>query len=300
MSPASSTLPIASSALSLEIAVVGAEMQDLRDADGRSLQWDGDPAVWSGRAPILFPIVGELAGGHYRLDGREYPLGRHGFARRATFDVVAHDARSAVLRLAASDETRAVYPFEFVLDVAYTVDDTGLAIDATVANRGDRPMPASFGVHSAFRWPLPYGALRADHDIRFEREEPAPIRRLDGDGLVLPDPLPTPVDGRVLALRDALFDDDALVFDHVASRRVSYGAAGGPRIDVGFPDFPMLGVWTKPGGAHFVCIEPWQGLADPVGFDGDLFAKPGIVTIAPGASRTFSMTIAVSPADASR
>ncbi len=294
MNPESPTVRIASSALSLSIATLGAEMHDLRDADGRSLQWDGDPAVWAGRAPILFPIVGELAGGHYRLDGRAYPLGRHGFARKSSFSVVAHDERSAVLRLAASDATRAVYPFEFTLDVAYTVDNDGLAIDATIVNGGERPMPASFGVHPAFRWPLPYDQPRADHDVRFERDEPAPIRRLDAAGLVLPEPQPTPVEERVLALRDALFDDDALVFDRVASRRVSYGAPQGPRVEVTFADFPFLGVWTKPGGAHFVCIEPWQGIADPVGYDGDLFEKPGIVVIEPGRSRTFSMTIAVS------
>ena len=53
----------------------------------------------------------------------------------------------------------------------------------------------------------------------------------------------------------------------------------------------MLGVWTKPGGARFVCIEPWHGVADPVGFDGDLWEKPGIVAIAPRRARTFAMTI---------
>jgi galactose mutarotase-like enzyme len=107
------------------------------------------------------------------------------------------------------------------------------------------------------------------------------IRRIDANGLLLPTPQPTPVDGEVLVLRDELFIDDALIFDRLTSRHVSYGASRGPRLRLDFEGFPMLGVWTKPGGAGFICIEPWQGCADPVGYDGDIRDKPGIVMIEP-------------------
>jgi len=285
-------LTIASTGLSARIATFGSELQDLADGEGRRLQWDGDPAVWSGRAPILFPIIGELAGGHYRLDGRSYAMGRHGFARRSLFEVVSHDDGSAVLRLAANDETRKAYPFEFTLDVAFSLSAATLSVAATIANHGDAPMPASLGFHPAFRWPLPFGQPRAAHDIRFAQDEPAPIRGLDRNGLVKPESFATPVDRDVLVLCDDLFVDDALIFDRVVSRRVTYGAAAGPRIEVRFDDFPALGVWTKPG-AGFVCIEPWQGIADPVGFQGEFRDKPGIVTMAAGGSRRFAMSIAL-------
>lgn len=291
-------LSISSDRLSARIATLGAELQDLRDAEGRLLQWDGDPAVWAGRAPILFPIVGELAQGRCRIGHSTYAMPRHGFARRSTFEVLSHDDASARLRLVATAASRAMYPFDFRLDVAYAIDDATLSITATIANDGDVAMPASLGFHPAFAWPLPYGRARDEHVVTFERDEPAPIRALDAHGLVVPARRPTPVTGRTLALRDDLFDDDALVFDALASRRVTYGArrdddAAGPRIAVGFDDFPTLGVWSKPGGARFVCIEPWQGHADPVGFDGDLADKPGMIVIAPGAARSFRLTIAL-------
>ena len=151
-------------------------------------------------------------------------------------------------------------------------------------------MPASFGSHPAFRWPLPFGQPREDHPSRFALHEPAPVRRIDADGFLLPEPQPTPVDGEVLRLRDDLFVDDALIFDRLKSRRVSYGASDGPRLDVEFADFPTLGVWTKPG-AGFICIEPWQGFSDPVGFAGELRDKPGMIEIAPGASKRLAMRI---------
>ena len=286
------TLKIGSGALTAQIALVGAELRDLADANGRALQWDGDPAVWNGRAPILFPIVGTLVDGHYRHDGRTYAMARHGFARRSTFEVVAHAATSATLRLRADDTTRAVYPFEFELTIAYAIEGPVLTIAATIANRGPTPMPASLGFHPAFRWPLPYGEPRADHALRFAQDEPAPVRRLDGDGLLLPDARPTPVVGATLPLADALFADDALIFDRLAGRSVRYGAPRGPALEVGFHGFPLLGVWSKPG-AGFVCIEPWQGVTDPVGFDGELREKPGIVILAPEAARSFAMTIAL-------
>lgn len=286
------TIELASDRLSARVAIIGAELQDLRDARGLRLQWDGDPAVWSGRAPILFPIVGALAGGRYRLDGRTFEMGRHGFARHAIFDVVSHDAGTALLRLHADDRTLAAYPFHFRLDVAFALVGTTLRVTATVANLDDGPMPVSFGFHPAFAWPLPYGEARDDHAIRFACDEPAPVRRIDGDGLLLVDPQPTPVDGDTLHLRDALFADDAMILDHPASREVVYGAPQGPRLRIAFDGFTSLGLWSKPG-AGFVCIEPWQGHADPVGFNGDFRSKPGIVLVAPGASRVWSMTISL-------
>jgi galactose mutarotase-like enzyme len=283
-------ISIGSDTLRAEVAPLGAELVRLSTGDGRELQWDGDPAVWNGRAPLLFPIIGSLARGRYRLGEETFALPRHGFARRSDFEVVTHDAAHAHLRLAADEATRAVYPFDFTLDLVYAIEGAALSVAATVANRGDGPMPASFGFHPAFRWPLPFRQARADHVIRFDHAEPAPIRRLDADGCLLPKALPSPVVGRTLALRDELFVEDALIFDHPASRRVVYGAPGGKAIAVSFDGMPQLGVWSKPG-AGFVCIEPWHGFADPVGFTGTLFEKPGVVVIEPGGSHAFGMKI---------
>ncbi len=278
---------IGAGGLRARINLRGAELWQWIDRDGVDLLWAGDPQVWSGRAPILFPIVGSLAGGVYRYQGAEYPLARHGFARHADFALVERDAESALLRLAASDESRRVYPFEFELDLRFTCSAGALAVAVSVRNLGDVPMPFSFGFHPALRWPLEPGAARAGHAIRFFAPEPAPISKLDGAGLILPARQPSPVEDRQLDLRDELFTADALIFTDLASRCVDYGAQEqgrqrGRHIRVDFANLPLLGVWTKPG-AGYICIEPWQGLADPAGFAGDIFAKPGIVALAPAA-----------------
>ncbi len=150
-------------------------------------------------------------------------------------------------------------------------------------------MPASFGFHPAFHWPLPYGGAREAHEIRFEAPEPHPIRR-PADGLIALAAHPSPVEGRRLKLRDDLFDAGALVFDRLGSRSVQYGTPEGRSITVAFRDMPHLGLWTKPG-AGFICIEPWQGHADPEGFEGELAEKPGIVLIPAGDARSFRMKI---------
>jgi galactose mutarotase-like enzyme len=159
-----------------------------------------------------------------------------------------------------------------------------------VTNRGDADMPASFGFHPAFAWPLPYGEPRAAHRIRFEQDEPARLNGVSEDGLLLPAERDSPLDGRVLHLEDGLFERDALVWEDVQSRAVTYGAERGPALHIAFPDMPMLGIWTKPG-ARYVCVEPWQGHADPVGFGGEIWEKPGMLRIAPGESRAFEMQV---------
>lgn len=278
--------------LSAAINPLGAELTHLRDAEGRELMTDADPAYWTGHAPILFPIIGRLSGDTLRLDGRNYAMKQHGFARHETFDLAAHTATSATFRLTANDETRADYPFEFVLEVRFSIDAATLAIDVRIANPGSAPLPTSLGFHPAFAWPLPYGRPRDEHRITFAADETGDIVELAGG--LFASRRPSPLDGRILHLADDLFAQDALIWDPVASHSVTYGAADGPQLRVDFPDTPYLGIWTKPGAA-FVCIEPWHGHADPAGFDGDFRTKPGVFEVAPGSDWACRMAITLEP-----
>jgi galactose mutarotase-like enzyme len=285
---------LGSAELTAQVDPLGAQLSVLRDRAERDLLWNGDPSVWSGRAPLLFPIVGALAGGAYRVDSKTYHLPRHGFARHSVFQVVESSATSAVFRLNADDVTLQLYPFSFQLDVQFALDGATLSVTALIRNLGDRKMPASFGYHPAFRWPLPYGQQRSEHAIEFASEELSPVRRLDKDGLLMPERFPTPVVQRRLALQDTLFQNDAIIFDDLRSRAVIYGATDGPRIRLAFPDAPFLGVWSKPQ-ANFICIEPWHGVADPQGYSGNFSAKPGIFMVAPSASMAARLIITLLP-----
>lgn len=283
-------LTVSSGALSAQINPFGAQLSALRDPSGRELMWDGNPAFWSGRAPLLFPIVGTLRDGVYRVSGKTYALARHGFARGRPFEVLNASPVDAVLRLKADDATLAVYPFCFQLQVRFEIEGSTLMVKTLVRNDGEVPMPASFGYHPAFRWPLPFGAARALHAIEFELEEPESVRRLDTAGLVTAAEYPTPVRARRLLLDDDLFRDDVVIFPTLRSQGLSYGASTGPRLALRFPDTPYLGLWSKPG-APFICIEPWHGMSDPVGFTGDFTAKPGVFSVPPGAHRELTMQV---------
>ena len=268
---------------------LGAELVSLRDAQGREWMSDGDPAYWTGRAPLLCPIVGKLNGDAYRLDGKEYALPQHGFARRREFSPIEQAANRAVFRLVDDEQTRAVYPFAFALDATFTLTDATLAMAITVTNTGDRAMPMSFGFHPAFAWPLPGSGTKQGHSIVFERGEPAALNRIEG-GLIGAADRDTPVEGDTLWLHDELFEQDALVWEAPASRALRYGCKGGPELAIAFPDMPTLALWTKPG-ARFICIEPWQGHADPVGFTGEIWDKPGMLRLEPGERRAFKMAV---------
>ena len=288
------TIRIGSPQLTAEIALRGAELVRLQDEAARDLLWDGDPAFWSGRAPILFPIVGRLTDDHVTVEGTRYPMRQHGIARTSAFTLAAHDGASCRLRLAADAQTRAAYPFDFVLDLDYRIEGATLTLSGMVHNAGTIPMPASFGFHPAFRRPLPYGAAPADHVVIFAEEEPEPIAGVEG-GLLSDRRKPSPLRGRTLDLGPHLFDEDALVFLAPRSRSVHYGPPGGRGLRVDFADMPQLGIWSKPG-APFLCIEPWSGYASPVGFDGELAEKPGMTLLAAGESRRFAMTVTLDAA----
>lgn len=288
------TIRIGSPQLTAEIALRGAELVRLQDEAGRDLLWDGDPAFWSGRAPILFPIVGRLTDDSLTVGGTRYPMRQHGIARTSAFALVDRDEASCRLRLAADAETRRAYPFDFVLDLDYRIEGATLTLAGTVSNPGSVVLPASFGFHPAFRRPLPYGAGAADPVVTFAEEEPEPIASVAG-GLLAEGRKPSPLRGRTLDLGPHLFDEDALVFLAPRSRSVHYGLPGGRGLRVDFAGMPQLGIWSKPG-APFLCIEPWSGYASPVGFDGDLAEKPGMTMVAPGDARRFAMAVTLDAA----
>jgi galactose mutarotase-like enzyme len=281
---------IASPALSAQINPLGAELWRLQDAEGRDLLWDGDPAWWSGRAPLLFPIVGRVPDDRYTHDGAAYELPRHGFARRRAFEVIRQAPALARLRLLADAETRAVYPFDFVLEAEFEIAGAELRTTISIANRGPTAMPATFGFHPAFRWPLPGAGERGDHLIIFEQDEPAPMRRLDAAGLLEPERLPTPIAGRRLPLSDALFANDALIFDAPRSRSLRYGGAAGPALTISWTGTPHLGIWTRPG-APYVCIEPWCAMSAAADAPTALADRQDLLHLAPGASVDVSMTV---------
>jgi galactose mutarotase-like enzyme len=286
----SAWVSISSDHLVAEIDPLGAQLSSLKTHAALDLLWNGDPKVWAGRAPLLFPIVGVLVGGAYRLGTKTYRLPRHGFARGKLFSMESKDSSAASFRLVADESSLQVYPFQFELDVRYELKGATLSVTTWIRNPGGAAMPASFGYHPGFRWPLPFGQARSSHFVEFESDEPAPARRIDSAGLLTPERHPTPIIQRRLAIADSLFQDDVLIFDQIKSRSVLYGSNDGPRIKIGFPDAPYLGVWTKPG-APFICIEPWHGVTDPEGFSGDFKDKPGVFVLKAGGSLCTRMDI---------
>jgi galactose mutarotase-like enzyme len=280
---------IQSNGIAATIKADGAELCSLKTADGLELLWQAGPE-WPRHAPLLFPIVGQLKNDQLMHRGKTYPMMKHGVARDHRFAWIEQSATSCRLVLDDNAETRARYPFPFRLTVAYDVGMSKLDVSVEIANTGEEMMPASIGGHPAFNWPLLPGLARESYSLTFSHEEPAPIRRL-ADGLMRAKPEPNPIQGKTLQLSPALFTDDAIILDRLASKSVRFAGDRGPSIEMSWEGFPQLGVWSN--GAPFLCIEPWHGFASPVEFDGEFADKPGLMHFAPGEKRTFGYRIRV-------
>lgn len=280
--------------LTAAVKAHGAELCSLRH-DGTEFIWQAGPD-WPRHAPLLFPIVGRLANDELRHKGKPYRMTQHGFARDLRFDWVERSASRCVLVLTDSAATRERYPFAFRLVASYVLDEAGLELTLGIANTGEETLPASIGGHPAFNWPLQTGLPKESYALTFAQEESSPVRRLDG-GLLRASHEQNPVRGKLLDLSESLFAADAIIFDRINSRSLRYaagqGASHGPWLELSWQGFRELGVWSKPSGAPFLCIEPWRGYASPAGFDGEFSDKPGLMHIAPGAEERLSFRIDV-------
>lgn len=285
------SIEISGGGVAARIAPKGAELAALA-INGRDLVWSPDARWWTSTAPILFPVVGKSPDGKVRIDGRSHPMNPHGFARDRVFAVIAQSADRVVFETTDDDATRASFPFAFALRLEFAARDGKLFTTASIENRDAKPFPFAFGYHPAFIWPL--DTTRGQYVCLFEKEETAPVRRASQTtGLLHQQRFDTPVAGRRLNPHDDMFVEGAFHFETLNSRRVWFGIEGQTGIDVAFPDSPQLGIWTKPG-APYLCIEPWQGLAEQDGADGDMSTRPGTRILPPREIAAYRLDIGLS------
>ena len=272
------------------VAGDGAELRSWRPAGGPELLWHGDPAHWPFWAPILFPIVGTLKDDRYRWQGRTYEMFRHGFTRFRPFARVTANEHQATFALVDDAQTRAAYPFPFRLSVDYEIAARTLDVGFAVENRGKEPMPYAVGFHPAFNWPFAGGA-KEDYRVEFEAEEAATVPEVTGAGLVRRSQRPSPLEGRRLDLRPALFADGAFVFPNARSREMAFAAKDGSALVMTAEGFPHLVVWTKPA-APYISLETWTSHSDYEDSDGDFAAKPDMRMLPPGETALHSVRLA--------
>lgn len=227
--------------------------------------WQADPTVWGWHAPNLFPVVGGCLNNQLLIDGQAYPMERHGFARQTEFVEIESTLTHAVFSLRSSDATRQNYPYEFDFQLIYELTDAQLSVTYRLVNEGGNTMYFSVGAHPAFNVPFLPGEAYEDYSLEFENDEPLQTHLLSTAGLFSGETQPVLTQNKELPLTKHLFDQDALVFKNLNSRRVTLkNNRQKHAVLVSFTDFPYLGLWAKPG-APFVCIEPWLGCADSEG-----------------------------------
>lgn len=263
---------ISNSTLKASINHAGAELISLKD-NQKEYIWEGNPNFWGKHSPVLFPIVGTLKNNTYNVHEKDYQLTRHGFARDMEFQLIEKTGNSAVFSLESNEETLKRYPFEFELQLVYTIENTSLNIEYIVINKSERKMPFSIGAHPAIALPENF----ENYAFKFEKEETLEYNLLEND-LISNKTETLKTRNNVVPLTYKLFENDALVFKTLESNSLTILENSKPYVQVDFEDFPSLGIWTK-DQAPFICIEPWFGYSDTAENSGDLFKKEGILIL---------------------
>lgn len=274
----------------------GAELRSIKErADETEYLWDGNPEWWKYSSPVLFPIVGKLRDGKYRVSGAEYELPGHGFGRISDFELVARQQDSIEFVLEWSEDTLKVYPWKFALYVSYELEENKIKVIWRVRNLDEKHMVFSIGAHGAFRCPIVPGEKFEDYYLAFNEAEDMRNLPLDSKGQFQREYGNMAVKGTKLPLNYEMFRNDALAYDGQKSTQVSLRSTKSEKsLTVEAKGFPYWGYWTPDkGGAPFLCIEPWHGHADYVDFDGDFKDREGSEELAPGEEKKFSYTIAI-------
>jgi galactose mutarotase-like enzyme len=280
--------------LILKMKEQGAELTNIiLKSDRTEYLWQGDSRFWGRHAPILFPIVGRLADDTYYVDSKAYHLSQHGFARDMVFEVTEKSGNTITYTLNSTGETLKKYPFSFSLDVTYELEGNSITVIYDVQNTNDEKMLFSIGAHPAFNVPFTANETFEDYYLDFDVPEIFDIYVLD-KGLRKPSKHSIADPAQTLPLTKELFRDDALIFENLSKNKITIRSKNHSKfVEVEFPDFPYSGIWTPYNEAPFLCIEPWQGIADEVGEPADLQQKKGILSLQNGEIFSCRYTITV-------
>ena len=268
-----SVITLSNSQISVAIKTLGAELCSIKNKLNREFMWEGNPNFWGKHSPVLFPIVGTLKNNTFYHNDTKYTLTRHGFARDMDFELIEKTEDSATFSIQSNSATLLNYPFEFELQIQYTLINTTVEIDYKVVNKDNSEIPFSIGAHPAFALPSSF----EDYSLDFEKVEPLEYTLLEND-LVSQQTEKIHTDTNRVPLTYELFKRDALIFKKLQSNSLTIIEEEKPILKVHFQDFPSLGIWTKVG-APFICIEPWFGYSDTTESNGNLFEKEGVIVL---------------------
>lgn len=263
----------------------GAQLTRIYDKKaGRDVLWNADPAVWGRHSPILFPFIAKSFEGKYRYKGTEYSIMPHGFARDMDFEPLLCDMDECWYKLTDTPDTCKIYPFHFEVEIGHRL--TGRTVETMwkVTNCDSEEMLFMMGGHPAFK--VPEGKTIYDYTFAFNQEGCNKGRFQDSLHYLAPDSQGYEVEklqgtlkldqGKV-ALTKGFFDTAlTYMFDEAQISSASLLVDGQPYITVLSDGFPYFGVWTMEATHPFVCLEPWYGICDSYGFNGELKDRRGI------------------------
>lgn len=266
---------------------LGAELKSLV-MDGKEYIWPGHPEIWKSSCPLLFPVCGGLKENKYTYKGKEYSMNRHGFARTSVFTVESvSDTRVAFLHK-SDEETKKIYPFDYELRVQYTLEERSVKIEYLVKNMGSETMYFSIGSHEGYF--TPEGV--EDYDVLFPQKETLDSFVLCGT-ILSNEKMPIIKEQSCLPIYEKYFMIDTLVFKDLQSRSATLrNRKTGRAIRVDFPDSKYFMIWHKPG-APFLCLEPWDGVADVLGSSFAIEEKEGICALPAGETYHNTHTITI-------
>ncbi len=281
--------------LKVTLTTKGASVKSvIHKEDGAEHIWEGDPKVWAGQAPILFPYTGRLKEGRYLLDGKEYANCKiHGFARNLEHENLQKTETEATFLLTDSEETRAIWPFKFRLISTFKLCENKIEHTLTVENTDSKEFSFGIGFHPGFALPFDKNHTYKDYELRFEKNESPLCIETDKDGLVSGKTYFLDKNITAIPLTDKLFANDSHCMTALRSKTLGlYEKDSSRAVVVNIEGFPYCLIWSMPGEPRFVCIEPWHSIPDESNTNSKWEDKPAATLLPAGKSWATTLTTA--------
>lgn len=278
--------------LTVTVSERGAEMMSIQ-ANGKEYLWNGNPAFWQNRAPVMFPVNVRFRGDSLTYNNKKYTMPFMGIVKDMILPVKSGSDKMTFTMNSNDSITQNHYPFPFTLNISYSLHKNRLRVGFVLKNTGDKIMYYALGAHPGFQIQLNDSLKRDNYEISFTGKPVTLIRTKVKTGLLLHEKAEFLKNENSIILSDKRIENTGHYFENHGVKEIGLGYRNQkPFIMLNTGNFPNINIWS-PSGVPFVCLEPMVSHHDYIDSPSDITEKSHLVSLKPGKKSKYYFEIII-------
>lgn len=252
---------------------------------------------WQGQDICIFPFIARLKDGYYIDENKKYFMKNHGLIRYMKANKIFKSDDSITLGFNSNNETIKQYPYEFELEIQYTLINNVIRISYNILNLSNKDMPFMLGAHPAFKvdciFEEDYTNIDGNYILFDTNKEINRIKQDETASFCTKDEIGFIKDSRLNLTKNLFKQIDTIILRAEGFTNLKLIKKCNEPISINKGNAQFIALRSDGPFGDFVCIEPWLGTPDYVDCNRELKEKKNINILKSNKTFNYSYEIEV-------